>query len=206
MEMKARGATVIAICEEGDDGISFSFAPFCIGGCSITPFAVPHDVEANTCGLNIEAPSADGPSRFAYETDLGVFAEGLLPYFDGCGAIMLEFNHDERMLIDGPYPWPLKKRIMSNVGHLSNDAAASELESLADGPVSVLILAHLSKENNRPDLALSAASAALESVGRRDVSILVSDPNETVGPIDIGIRGRRGRGKAGEGVGATCTR
>jgi phosphoribosyl 1,2-cyclic phosphodiesterase len=79
----------------------------------------------------------------------------------GCDVLMLEANHDLEMLRDGPYPWSVKQRVMSRVGHLSNDAAAAFLEKHYDGQASYVILAHLSESNNLPELARVAAEYAL---------------------------------------------
>ncbi len=74
---------------------------------------------------------------------------------------MLESNHDVEMLRDGPYPWSVKQRVMSRVGHLSNDAAAEFLEKNYDGMAAYVVLAHLSQSNNLPELARMAAERAL---------------------------------------------
>jgi phosphoribosyl 1,2-cyclic phosphodiesterase len=79
----------------------------------------------------------------------------------GCDVLMLESNHDLEMLRDGPYPWSVKQRVMSRVGHLSNDAAAKFLETHYDGQASYVVLAHLSESNNLPELARVAAEYAL---------------------------------------------
>jgi phosphoribosyl 1,2-cyclic phosphodiesterase len=78
-----------------------------------------------------------------------------------CDLIMLESNHDVEMLRDGPYPWSVKQRVLSRVGHLSNDATAAFLEGSYDGQAMYLILAHLSESNNLPELARIAAERAL---------------------------------------------
>jgi len=75
--------------------------------------------------------------------------------------LLLESNHDLEMLRDGPYPWSVKQRVMSRVGHLSNEAAASFLEDDYDGQAAYVILAHLSESNNLPELARVTAERAL---------------------------------------------
>jgi phosphoribosyl 1,2-cyclic phosphodiesterase len=110
------------------------------------------------------------------------------------------------MLLEGSYPWYLKQRILSNVGHLSNATAADELKRAGDAPLSLLILAHLSSENNEAELAREAALGALERAGRSDVRILVAHRSETLGPIAVGEdRGRPGD-ELREGIGVSCTR
>jgi len=120
-------------------------------------------------------------------------------------CVVLEFNHDERMLREGDYPWFLKKRIMSSEGHLSNEAAARELVGLADGPVSTLILAHLSRENNTPDIALATASEALERAGRQDINIHLASQNSALGPVCLG-EDATPTNTTTTGVTASCTR
>jgi phosphoribosyl 1,2-cyclic phosphodiesterase len=78
-----------------------------------------------------------------------------------CDVLMLESNHDTEMLRDGPYPWSVKQRVMSRVGHLSNEAAAEFLERNYDGQAAFVILAHLSESNNLPALARVSAERAL---------------------------------------------
>jgi len=79
-----------------------------------------------------------------------------------CDVLMLESNHDLDMLRDGPYPWSVKQRVMSRVGHLSNNAAAEFLSRSYDGQAAYVVLAHLSESNNLPELARIAAERALE--------------------------------------------
>ncbi len=172
-----------------------------VGDLAVTPFSVSHD-SAEPVGYSI----TDGRHRVAIATDLGVVGRSVRHHLELADCVVFEFNHDERMLIDGSYPWPLKRRIMSNIGHLSNGTAARELERLAEGPMSTLILAHLSRENNEPGLALEAASEVLGRAGRADVSVHVAPQSEWLGPIEIG-RGRTTRSTGErEGVPAGCTR
>ena len=78
-----------------------------------------------------------------------------------CDILMIESNHDLDMLRDGPYPWSVKQRVMSRVGHLSNDAAAEFLSRSYDGQAAYVVLAHLSESNNLPELARLSAERAL---------------------------------------------
>jgi phosphoribosyl 1,2-cyclic phosphodiesterase len=78
-----------------------------------------------------------------------------------CDVLMIEANHDLEMLRVGPYPWSVKQRVMSRVGHLSNSALAQFLRSEYDGNASYIVLAHLSEQNNHPELARRAAEEAL---------------------------------------------
>jgi phosphoribosyl 1,2-cyclic phosphodiesterase len=81
----------------------------------------------------------------------------------GCRALVLETNHDEEMLRDGPYPWPLKQRVRSAYGHLSNRAGSSLLQDLLWPGLETVFLGHLSETNNRPELALKSVNQVLET-------------------------------------------
>ena len=131
---------------------------FSIGDVGICPFTIPHDA-ADPVGFVF---SAEGV-RLAVATDLGYMPPNVQAQLRRCDLIMLESNHDLEMLRDGPYPWSVKQRVLSRVGHLSNDAAAAFLEETYDGTATYLILAHLSESNNLPELARLAAERALTS-------------------------------------------
>ena len=186
---KCPGRTVV---EAGTD--------FEVGGLLVSPFAVSHD-----CAEPVGYAVTDGRTRVVVATDLGVVSRPVRHRISEADCVVLEFNHDERMLIDGAYPWSLKQRIMSNEGHLSNDAAARELVSLADGPLSALVLAHLSRENNAPELALATARAALERAGRADVGVYLADQDRALGPVCLGLDAESSNGIT-TGVSASCTR
>jgi len=79
----------------------------------------------------------------------------------GCSVLIMESNHDVEMLRSGPYPWSVKQRVMSRVGHLSNDALAEFFSSDYDGEAEYVVLAHLSEQNNHPEIARAAAEQAL---------------------------------------------
>jgi len=129
---------------------------FRIGDIAITPFTIPHDA-ADPVGFVFEA---DGV-RIAIATDLGYMPSNVSVQLRGCDVLMLESNHDVDMLRDGPYPWSVKQRVMSRVGHLSNDAAAEFLARSYDGGAAYVVLAHLSENNNLPELARISAERAL---------------------------------------------
>jgi phosphoribosyl 1,2-cyclic phosphodiesterase len=129
---------------------------FSIGDVAISPFTIPHDA-ADPVGFVF---SAEGV-RLAIATDLGYMPPNVQAQLRRCDLIMLESNHDLEMLRDGPYPWSVKQRVLSRVGHLSNDAASAYLEQTYDGSATYLILAHLSESNNLPELARLAAERAL---------------------------------------------
>jgi phosphoribosyl 1,2-cyclic phosphodiesterase len=131
---------------------------FSIGDLQISPFTIPHDA-ADPVGFVFTAEGV----RLALATDLGYMPPNVQAQLRRCDLIMLESNHDLEMLRDGPYPWSLKQRVLSRVGHLSNDAASAFLEQTYDGGATYLILAHLSESNNLPELARLAAERALIS-------------------------------------------
>lgn len=174
---------------------------FRLGDLGVRAFATSHD-----CAEPVGFTVTDGEHSVAIATDLGVVGRAVRNHLSKADCVVLEFNHDERMLIDGSYPWPLKRRIMSNVGHLSNEAAAAELASLAGAPISKLILAHISEENNAPELALAAAEDALARAGRSDVEVHVTSQRRALGPIEIVAGGQPGITAHEEGAVTTCTR
>jgi len=129
---------------------------FCVGDIEVMPFTIPHDA-ADPVGFRFAAEGV----RVAMATDLGFIPRNVRDHLRGCNGLILESNHDLEMLRVGPYPWAVKQRVMSRVGHLSNDALAEFLASDYDGGAAFLILAHLSEQNNHPDLARVAAERAL---------------------------------------------
>jgi phosphoribosyl 1,2-cyclic phosphodiesterase len=131
--------------------------PFRIGCMEVVPFAVPHDAE--TVGFKIH----DGRSRAGFATDLGSINMDVLVGLSGCEAVVLESNHDEAMLLEGPYPPSLKLRVRSPRGHLSNADAAELIRCISHDGLKHLALAHLSRTNNLPELPLEAARDALGS-------------------------------------------
>ncbi len=131
--------------------------PFDIDGIVFTPFPVPHDA-ADPMGFTVER---DGV-KLGVALDLGFVSKLVAERLRGCDALVLESNHDLRMLEVGPYPWALKQRVKSRRGHLSNDAVAEYLAGDFDGRARHVILAHLSQKNNHPDIARLSAQRALE--------------------------------------------
>jgi phosphoribosyl 1,2-cyclic phosphodiesterase len=187
---KCPGRTVV---EAGTD--------FEIGDLLVSPFAISHD-----CAEPVGYSVSDGRTVVAVATDLGVVSHPVRHRIGRADCVVLEFNHDEKMLLDGGYPWFLKQRIMSNEGHLSNEAAARELVLLADGPISTLVLAHISRENNTPDLALATARDALERAGRADVDVLLAEQDRAMGPICLGLDAQSTNVTTSTGVSVSCTR
>jgi phosphoribosyl 1,2-cyclic phosphodiesterase len=130
--------------------------PFEIGDIAVSPFTIPHDA-ADPVGFVFRAEGV----RMAFVTDLGYIPPNVKAQLKGVDLLLLESNHDLEMLRDGPYPWSVKQRVLSRVGHLSNSAAAEFLESGYDGQAAYVILAHLSESNNLPELARVTAERAL---------------------------------------------
>ena len=131
---------------------------FCIGEIDIDPFTIPHDA-ADPCGFVFHARSES--LRMAIATDLGYIPPNVKQALREVDVLLLESNHDLEMLKDGPYPWSVKQRVLSRVGHLSNTAAAEFLERDYDGGAHTIVLGHLSEQTNLPELARLAAEQAI---------------------------------------------
>ena len=114
--------------------------------------------------------SSDGVS-LGHATDLGHLGRPLVEAFGGCQAILVESNYDPCMLRDGAYPWSLKERILSPLGHLSNGDVARYLERDLPEACETVVLAHLSRNNNHPEVARMAAEIALGKRGRTSVRL-----------------------------------
>ncbi|WP_028992327.1 MBL fold metallo-hydrolase [Thermoanaerobacter thermocopriae] len=134
---------------------------FEIGEIKIIPFKKPHDA-VEPVGFSFKC----GDKKISIATDLGYMTRGVANHLIGSDVVLLESNHDIQMLINGSYPWPLKKRILSNLGHLSNDAAADTLMKLFKmKAIGIAFLGHLSQNNNRPELAFTTVTNMLKKSG-----------------------------------------
>jgi len=129
---------------------------FAIGAVTVTPFTIPHDA-VDPVGFTFRSEGI----KVGVCTDLGYMPASVKHHLHGCHVLMVESNHDLEMLRGGPYPWAVKQRVMSRVGHLSNDALADFLTTDYDGGAEYLILAHLSEQNNHPEIARMTAERAL---------------------------------------------
>lgn len=136
---------------------------FFVGGLCVETYATPHDA---ACPQGYGFYS--GGKRAAVVTDLGCMPKGLLERLSGCQAIVLECNHDEDMLRQGPYPLHLKNRILGRKGHLSNDSCGQVLRHLVHAGAQQIALAHISQENNTHHLARSTVEALLAADDIRD--------------------------------------
>jgi phosphoribosyl 1,2-cyclic phosphodiesterase len=153
--------------------------PFRIGDIAVTPFTIPHDA-VDPVGFVFEVESA----RLGIATDLGYVPSNLHAHLRRCDVLMLESNHDLEMLRDGPYPWAVKQRVMSRVGHLSNDAASDFLARNYDGHAAWVVLAHLSESNNLPELARIAAERALrDKMNLLANKLVLAEQNRPLEPI-----------------------
>ena len=130
----------------------------------IEPFATMHDC-AQSCGYRIQ--TADD-RVLTFCTDLGTVTPEVEKALDHTDFAVIESNHDVGMLMNGPYPYPLKRRILSSHGHLSNDTCSSLLPDLAEKGTGRFMLAHLSRENNTPEIARQSACCALTMAGLRE--------------------------------------
>jgi phosphoribosyl 1,2-cyclic phosphodiesterase len=131
---------------------------FCIGEIDVDPFTIPHDA-ADPCGFVFHGRAES--IKMAIATDLGYVPPNVKLALRGVDVLLLESNHDLEMLKDGPYPWSVKQRVLSRVGHLSNAATAEFLLRDYDGGAHTIVLGHLSEANNLPELARLAAEQAV---------------------------------------------
>ena len=121
-------------------------------GMYVRPFRTPHDSREST-GYTVVTPDS---KRIAVATDIGKMTPTIMDAVSGSDLILLESNHDVGMLQNGPYPYILKQRILSDVGHLSNVCCSDTAVKLIESGTTRFVLGHLSKENNLPELAYEA--------------------------------------------------
>lgn len=146
---------------------SVQVGPFCVSS-----FETPHD-SPGSVGYRVRI-CREAVHEIGYVTDVGCVTESVLTGLCGCEAAVIECNHDEAMLMTGPYPEDLKRRIASARGHLSNADCAAFAVKLAASGVRRLLLAHLSETNNTPELALAEVTAALKGT---DVTVRAAAPD-----------------------------
>lgn len=132
------------------------YAPFSIGDVLVEPFPVPHDAREPA-----QFVFGDGARRLGVLTDTGTSTPHIESRLTGCHALVLECNHDPEMLESSSYPRRLRERIAGRFGHLDNASAAQLLGRLDNGRLQHLVAAHLSQENNRPELAREALSGVM---------------------------------------------
>ena len=145
-------------------------AGFMINTLNIRPFSLSHDA-ADPAGFTIN----QNGQKIGIATDLGIATSVVKNHLKDCAILVLEANHDPGMLMNGPYPWPLKQRVRSRVGHLSNEESGTLLDEIKHDGLMHVILAHLSEANNTPEKALSVVEEAMNhckarvTVARQDV-------------------------------------
>lgn len=144
-------------------------------GIRVFPFPIPHDAR-EPVGLRLEANG----SRIGIATDLGQVTDTVLSALSTCQTVALEANHDVPLLLAGPYPWPLKLRILGPEGHLANEETGRAIHLVGSGLDQVL-LAHLSAENNTPALALETVARAVDGWGGRLYLTYPDRPSAVVG-------------------------
>lgn len=162
---------------------------FFVGPMEIMAFSTPHDA-ADSVGYAFELETA----RFALATDIGCVRDSWFKHVRGADAVLLESNYDPDMLKAGPYPYDLKKRILSRHGHLSNDDAGETAAKLIEAGARQIVLGHLSKENNFPELALRSTEIALMAEGIEmgrdaDVRVALRDTTTGIFSVSSGMRG-----------------
>lgn len=151
---------------------------FCVqvGDMKISSFRTPHDSKMSV-GYRIEFSDGERVRVIGLATDIGYITEEIRENLLGCEAVIIESNHDKDMLMTGPYPYDLKLRVDSKRGHLSNRACADFAAELAENGTRAFMLAHLSKENNTPELAFDEVNSAVACFG---ASVTVAHPDEVV--------------------------
>ena len=143
-----------------------------VGDMRITSFPTPHDSDFSV-GYTIKI----GETVIGYATDIGYVSSEIKNALCGCESVVLECNHDEEMLMNGPYPYDLKLRIRSNRGHLSNADCADFASELCFVGTKNILLAHLSEENNEPELAFYEVWSAISD---ESVNLKVAEQNQIV--------------------------
>ncbi len=154
---------------------------FFLSGVRVLPFTVPHDA-VHCVGYTF----SQGGHKVGICTDLGHADARILSILSGCELLLFEANHDVDMLMAGSYPYLLKKRILSGIGHMNNDDCGAAIVKLYGTGVRNVILGHLSRENNYPELAMVTVRAALESAGIADrVQLCIAAREEPTGVFEL---------------------
>jgi phosphoribosyl 1,2-cyclic phosphodiesterase len=154
---------------------------FQIGDIAVRPFTIPHDA-ADPVGFTFRCEGV----KIGIATDLGYLPASVRDHLRGCDVLVLESNHDLEMLRVGPYPWSVKQRVMSRVGHLSNEALADFFRNDYDNSATFVVLAHLSEENNHPEIARRGAEKALAKRGSLFHNrVLLATQTEALEPIRL---------------------
>jgi phosphoribosyl 1,2-cyclic phosphodiesterase len=175
--VKSRLGNIPAGIRYFEPGKSFS-----IGDIKVTPFSSSHDV---VDGSNFTFEKVGCKERkLAVATDLGFSSRLLLNRFKRASTIILESNHDEEMLLRGPYPFHLKQRVKSRQGHLSNEQAVAVISQVIHPGLKNLVLAHLSEQNNTPEIAKRVMEDYLKEVNYQ-LNLFISLQNKPTPILDI---------------------
>lgn len=147
-----------------------------LGEVTVRSFVTPHD-SACSVGYRIEWEENGCRRKIGYATDVGFLSDEVVNGLIGCDAVVIESNHDIEMLENGPYPSHLKQRILSHRGHLCNTDCAVLASRLAENGTKYFLLAHLSEQNNHPDLAFDEVMSVL---GDSRIRLAVADPKTPI--------------------------
>ena len=152
--------------------VVYSGEPLIINDLCITPFGIPHDA-AEPVGYTI----TDGKEKITVATDIGHITDDVKEKVKDSSILLIESNHDVEMLKEGPYPYPLKQRVLGDLGHLSNENCGKMLTEVLSDKLKYIFLGHLSEQNNTPMLAFETAKKAIENQGvqvGRDINMYVA--------------------------------
>ncbi len=147
--------------------------PVTIGALSVEPYATPHDAEESVAFI-----IRDENAKLGHATDLGCVTPFVREKLRHCTALLMEANHDIDMLNAGPYSWPLKQRIKSELGHLSNESCGELLADVTHSGLRSVVLMHLSETNNHPEIAAITARQALGDSTARLILAKQNQPSE----------------------------
>jgi len=154
---------------------------FQIGDIEVKPFTIPHDA-IDPVGFTFRAEGV----KVSLATDLGYLPVNVRDHLRGSDVLIMESNHDVEMLRSGPYPWQVKQRVASNVGHLSNAKLADFFNGDYDNSAAFVVLAHLSEQNNHPEIARREAERALaQRGGLFNNRVMVAVQSEVLPPIQL---------------------
>lgn len=148
-----------------------------VGDLQLQPYTVPHDAHEP-----LQLTLSDGVSRLGVLTDAGSSTPYLVHRLQGCAALLIECNHDRDLLAVSSYPASLKARVGGRWGHLANDTSAEILAACAHSGLRHVVAAHLSQQNNRPDLA---ATALAHAVGTAVSDIVIASPDKGFDWLDV---------------------
>jgi phosphoribosyl 1,2-cyclic phosphodiesterase len=155
---------------------------FSIGDIIVQAFSASHDA-VDGCNFTFKQKNNDS-AKLAVATDLGFSSKVTINRLQDVTTLILESNHDEQMLMEGPYPWKLKQRVKSSLGHLSNDQAIGVIIQVLHDNLHNLVLAHLSETNNAPEIAETKMRDYLEQV-RHNLNLVIALQDSPTPFIDI---------------------